>query len=144
MLDEHQRIADLFAREIPEVSRGIVQIVSIARDVGHVSKVAVTSTDDATDAIAVCVGDRATRIRPIIDALDGERIDLIRWTPSIEQLLRSALLPADMTAIVVDSEQRRATVFIESDQHPLLLGRDGANQRLAEELSGYEIVVEII
>ena len=137
-------VRELFAREVPEVSSGVVEIKAIAREVGYMSKVAVISVDGQTDAIAACVGVRGCRIRPIVDALDGERIDLIHWSDEVERLLRSALQPADLTAIVIDRTQRRATVFVEKNQYPLLLGREGLNQRLAEELSGHEIVVETI
>ncbi len=105
---------------------------------------AVASLDGKTDAVAVCVGVRGCRIRPIVQALEGERIDLIRWSDETERLLRSALHPADLTAVVVDSLQRRATVFVEKDQYPLLVGRQGINQRLAEQLSGHDIIVETI
>jgi N utilization substance protein A len=139
-----EEIRELFAREIPEVGSGIVQIKAIAREVGYLSKVAVSSQDEQLDAVAACVGAKASHIRPIVNALGGERVDLIRWSDNAERLLRSALQPADLTAIVIDASSRRATVFIEKDQQVLLLGRQGMNRYLAEKLTGYEIVVETI
>jgi transcription termination/antitermination protein NusA len=139
-----EMIRELFAREVPEVSTGLVEIRAIAREVGYLSKVVVASLDRDIDPVAICVGDRGARIRRIVTALDGERLDLIRWSDQVERLLRSALQPADLTAVVLDATQRKATIFVEKDQYPLLLGQDGLNQRLTEELIGHEIVVETL
>jgi N utilization substance protein A len=145
MNDSHaEAIRELFAREIPEVAAGIVQIKAIAREVGYLSKVAVASREEGLDAVALCVGDRGSRLRGIVNALDGERLDLIRWSEDVERLVRNALQPADLAAVVISPASRRATVFAESDQQPLLLGRRNLNRELAERLTGYEIVVETI
>ena len=97
----------------------------------------------------VCVlfrlfGVRGSRIKKIVDALGGERIDLIRWNEDLKALIRNALQPADVEAVVLDQTQRRATVFVGKDQRSLLLGRRGINLKLAGDLCGYEIVVETV
>jgi N utilization substance protein A len=139
-----EAIRKLFAREIPEVASGVVEIMAIAREVGYVAKVAVACRDGELDAVAVCVGQRGCRLRGIVEALDGERLDLIRWTDDVERLVRSALQPAELRAVVVSVDSRRATVFADSDQQALIQGRRNLNLELAERLTGYEIVIEII
>jgi N utilization substance protein A len=139
-----EAIRDLFAREIPEVLAGIVQIKAIAREVGYLSKVAVVSRDEQLDAVAACVGVQASRIRPIVNALGGERIELVRWSDDVERLIRNSLQPAELTAVVIHSTRRRATLFVEKNQYVLVLGRRGLNRLLVEKLTGYEIVIETI
>ena len=135
-------IRELFAREIPEVADCRVQIMAIVREPGFRSKVALKSMDDALDSVAACVGLRGNRIKKVIDAIDGERIDLVRWNDDLNTLIRNALQPAEVHTVVLDEVQCRATVFVATDQHSLVSGRHGINQRLAGALCGYEIVVE--
>lgn len=135
-------IRQLLAREVPEVADGSVQIVAIAREPGFRSKVAIQTRDDRLDSVALCVGVRGNRIKKVVDALDGEPIDLVQWNDDLKVLIPNALQPARIQAVVLDEVQRRATVFVVRDQHALVLGRRGINQRLASALCGYEIVIE--
>ncbi len=135
-------IGELFAGVVPEVADGNVKIVAVAREQGYRSKVAIRTLDDTLDGVAVCVGERGNRIKQVVNALGGERIDLIRWNDDLKVLIANALQPAEVEAVVLNETQRRATVFVAKDQQSLVSGRRGANQRLAESLSGYEIVVE--
>lgn len=135
-------IGELFADAVPEVADGSVKIVAVAREPGYRSKVAVRTMDDRLDGVAACVGARGTRLKQVVDALDGELIDLIRWSDDLKVLIANALQPAEVQSVVLNEMERRATVFVAEDQQSLVSGTRGANQRLAESLSGYEIVVE--
>lgn len=145
MLDPDVKIIrELFAREVPEVADGSIQIMAVARDPGLRSKAAIHAIVDGLDCVAACVGERGNRIKKVVEALDGEPIDLVRWNDDLKVLIANALQPAEIQAVVLDELQRRATVFVRTDQHTLVLGRSGINQRLAGELCKYEIVVETI
>ena len=135
-------IARLFAREVPEIGTGTVEIKAIARKPGYRSKLAVQSRDPAVDCIAACVGIRGFRIKNIVDALGGERIDLIRWNDSPEQSVANALQPAAIERIVLYPVEHRAMVIVKADQASLALGRGGWNCELASQLSGWRIEVE--
>ena len=127
---------------MPEIASGSIEIKAIARKSGYRSKVAVQSQDPTLDCIDACVGVRGNRIKNIVDALGGERIDLVRWSDSPEQLIANALQPADVDRIVLDPIEHRASVFVKPDQVSLVLGRRGETRRLASELSGWQIDVE--
>ena len=116
--------------------------MSIARESGQRSKVAVQSMDSTIDSVTVCVGVRGNRIKNIVDSLAGEPIDLVRWHDDSEVFIRNALQPAEIEAVILDESQRRATVFVRANQLSLVAGSRGINQRLAGALCGYEIVVE--
>ena len=135
-------IARLFAREVPEIGTETVEIKAIARKPGYRSKLAVQSRDPAVDCIAACVGIRGFRIKNIVDALGGERIDLIRWQDAPEQLIANALQPAAIERVVLHPAEHRAVVVVQPDQVSLVLGRRGENRQLASELSGWQIDVE--
>ena len=131
-------------REVPEIARGLVEIMAIARDVGCQTKVAIRSTDGTIDSIAACAGAKGRRIARIVQALDGERVDLVQWDDDPEVNIRHALAPAEIRSVVIDEQQLRATAFVPIAQSQRVLGRRGTNLRLACELCGYTIVVEYI
>lgn len=132
-------VMKLLELEIPEVTQGIVQVKGIARDSGVRCKIAVTSTDEKIDPIGSCVGQKGVRIQSIMDELNGERIDVINWTPKALNFLKLALAPAKISFIDLNEEEGRAKVYVEEDQRPLAIGKSGQNVRLASNLVGFEI-----
>jgi len=142
MADDTDVIARLFAQEIPEIAAGTVEIRAVARKPGYRSKLAVASRDASVDCIGACVGIRGHRIKNIVDALDGERIDLILWDDSPERLITNALQPATVEKIVLHPGERRAVVVVPADCVSLALGRGGYNRELASRLCGWQIEVE--
>jgi N utilization substance protein A len=136
---ETERVARLFAQEIPEIAAGMVEIKAIARRAGLRTKLAVQSRDPHVDAVAVCVGVRGCRIRKIVEQLGAERIDLFRWDDSPETLIVRALQPAALEKVILHHAQHRAVVVVKVDQMSLVEGRGGANRELASRLCGWEI-----
>ncbi|MBK8975319.1 MAG: transcription termination factor NusA [Planctomycetes bacterium] len=129
----------LFELEVPEIADGVINIRRIEREPGYRTKLAVDSTDDKVDCVGACVGVRGTRIKSIIDELNGERIDIIRWYADAEQLILNGLKPAEVAHIELDPESRRALVLVDEDQLSLAIGRRGQNVRLASKLTGWDI-----
>ncbi|MBI5850206.1 MAG: transcription termination factor NusA [Planctomycetes bacterium] len=129
----------LFELEVPEIAEGVIAIRRIEREPGYRTKLAVDSGDERVDCVGACVGVRGTRIKSIIDELNGERIDIIRWTESAEQLIRNALKPAEISHIELDDERKKALVLVDEDQLSLAIGRRGQNVRLASRMTHWEI-----
>jgi N utilization substance protein A len=129
----------LFELEVPEISEGIINIRRIEREPGYRTKLAVDSTDAKVDCVGACVGVRGTRIKSIIDELNGERIDIIRWTDEPEQLIVNALKPAEISHIELDEAGKKALVLVDEDQLSLAIGRKGQNVRLASKLTHWDI-----
>ena len=139
--DDEQAVASLFAQLVPEIAAGVVEIKAIARRPGVRTKLALSSRDARVDCVGVCVGIRGSRIRRVVDLLDGERIDLCRWHDDPATLIRHALQPAAIEAVLLHPAQHRATVVVKEDQVSLALGRRGVNRELASRLCGWEIEV---
>ncbi len=140
--DDIDAVAHLFMQEVPEMAAGTIEIKAIARKPGYRSKLALQSQDSHVDCIAACVGLRGCRIRNVIDALGGERIDLVRWHDSPERLIVNSLQPAIIERVILHPAEHRAVVVVKPDQVSLVLGRRGENRQLASELSGWQIEVE--
>ncbi len=134
-------VLELFKLEVPEINQGIVEIKSIAREPGDRSKIAVTSKDEKIDCVGACVGMRGTRVKDIVRELHGEKIDIIRWGPKLEEFVASALSPAKTAEIRVSRDKKRVEVIVDDDQLSLAIGKKGQNVRLASKLSGVEIDV---
>lgn len=132
-------IRRMFELEVPEVSEGIIEIKALAREAGYRSKVAVLSNDAKVDAVGACVGVRGSRIRSIVDELNGEKIDIVRWNDSSTILIGNALKPAEVNQIALCFELGRATVVVDEDQLSLAIGKRGQNVRLAARLTGWDI-----
>jgi len=132
-------VEKLFEFEIPEIKTGVIEIKGIARDAGVRSKVAVKSNDEKIDPIGACVGQRGVRIQTIMDELNGEMIDVVEYSDDIHEYIKQALAPAKIGVMDIDKEEKVAEVYVESDQRPLAIGRNGQNVRLASFLTGYEI-----
>jgi len=134
-------IRRLFEQEIPEVAEGIIEIRSIAREAGHRTKVAVASIDSKVDCVGACVGVRGSRIKNILDELEGERIDIIRWNESLQTMIPESLGPAEIDDVQIYPRVGRAVVLVRDDQLSLAIGKGGRNVRLASKLCGIDIVI---
>jgi transcription termination/antitermination protein NusA len=132
-------VKKLMELEIPEIKSGLVEIKGIAREPGVRSKVAVFSTDPKIDPIGSCVGQKGVRVNNVMDELNGERIDIIQWNEDPEAYIKTALAPAKVAHIVIDKNARRAKVYVNPDQRPLAIGKEGQNVRLASRLAAYEL-----
>ena len=131
----------LFEQEIPEIIDGIITINGLAREPGHRSKVGVSSSDARVDCVGACVGVRGNRIKNIVDELNGERIDIVRWDDDPEILIPNALQPATVEQVLLCDMIGRAIVLVPEDQLSLAIGRRGQNVRLASKLSGWDIEI---
>lgn len=132
-------VRKLLELEIPEIKSGLVEVKSIARDAGVRCKVAVYSSDEKIDPIGSCVGQKGVRVQNIMDELNGERIDIIQWSENMEEYIRTSLAPAKTAVIKLEEKGRRAKVYVQPDQRPLAIGKQGQNVRLASILTGWEI-----
>ncbi|MBF0186242.1 MAG: transcription termination/antitermination protein NusA, partial [Magnetococcales bacterium] len=129
----------LFEMEVPEIYDGIVEIKAVARDPGFRSKIAVISNDSHVDPVGACVGVRGSRVQGVVTELQGERIDIIEWSPDPAVFVCNALAPAEVAKVVVDEEEKAIKVIVGSDQLSLAIGRRGQNVRLASDLTGWRI-----
>ncbi len=132
-------IKRLFEVEVPEVSERVIEIKAMAREAGYRTKLAVSSVDNKVDAVGACVGVRGSRIKNIVDELNGEKIDIVRWNESSQILIANALKPAEVAEISLCFELGRATVVVNDDQLSLAIGKRGQNVRLAARLTGWDI-----
>ena len=134
----------LFELEVPEIADDIIEIKRVVREPGYRTKMAVISTDPKIDPIGACVGVRGARIKAVIDELRGERIDIIRWSDSLETLIMNGLKPAviNIDNIFPDVERHSATVIVDEDQQSLAIGKKGQNVRLASRLCGWDIDIK--
>ncbi len=131
----------LFQLEIPEIAENIIVIKSIAREAGYRSKVAVQSFDSKVDCVGACVGVRGSRIKSIVEELNGEKIDIVRWSDAPTEFVSESLKPAKVDQIYLDKDTTTATVVVDDSQLSLAIGRRGQNVRLASRLSGWEIEI---
>lgn len=132
-------LAALFELEVPEVASGSVEIKGVAREAGFRSKVAVTSNQDGVDPVGSCVGQKGVRVQAITNELNGEKLDLILWSPDVERYIVASLSPAKAIDIEVNNEEKTAKVTVLDDQLSLAIGKEGQNVRLAAKLTGYRI-----
>jgi N utilization substance protein A len=131
----------LFEQEIPEIYDGTITIRKIVREPGERAKVAVESFDDRIDPVGACVGMKGSRIHGIVRELQNENIDVINFTDNLELLVARTLSPAKLNSMAIDKERRRISVYLNSDQVSMAIGRGGQNIKLAGKLVGYEIDV---
>ena len=132
-------IKRLFEVEVPEVAERIIEVKAMAREAGYRTKIAVSSIDSKVDAVGACVGVRGSRIKNIVDELNGEKIDIVRWNESSQILIGNALKPAEVAEISLCFELGRATVVVRDDQLSLAIGKRGQNVRLAARLTGWDV-----
>src|SRR6058998_123935 len=134
-----QFMAKLFAQEVPEIYDGIVEVKAVARDPGSRAKIAVISRDSSVDPVGACVGMRGSRVQAVVNELQGEKIDIIPWSPDPATFVVNGLAPAEVSKVVMDEEQRRIEVVVPDQQLSLAIGRRGQNVRLASQLTGWDI-----
>ena len=132
----------LFELEVPEVFNGIVEIKAISREAGTRSKVAVASRQDGIDPVGSCIGMRGNRIQSIVNELQGEKIDVVRWDKDPKVLMASALSPSEVVHVDLDEEHHTAVVVVPERQLSLAIGKEGQNARLAAKLTGYRIDIK--
>jgi len=134
-----QFTAKLFAQEVPEIYDGIVEVKAVARDPGSRAKIAVISRDSSVDPVGACVGMRGSRVQAVVNELQGEKIDIIPWSPDIATFVVNALAPAEVAKVVLDEDKERIEVVVPDAQLSLAIGRRGQNVRLASQLTGWDI-----
>jgi N utilization substance protein A len=135
-------IKSLFEMEVPEIADKLVEIVGVAREPGYRSKIAVVSHTDGVDPVGACVGPRGSRVRMVVSELRGEKIDIIPHNDEPARFVAKALSPARVREVIVDDEERQATVIVPDDQLSLAIGRDGQNARLAARLTGWRVDIK--
>ena len=132
----------LFELEVPEIEDGVVEIKSIAREAGSRTKIAVYTEDENVDPVGACVGTRGSRVQNIVDELYGEKIDIITWSEDPEVLISNVLSPAKVEKVIIEDEEKTATVIVPDYQLSLAIGKEGQNVRLAAKLSGWKIDIK--
>src|ERR671914_720317 len=135
-------IRKLFELEVPEIADGLVEIQAVAREPGYRSKIAVVSHASGVDPVGACVGPRGSRVRMVVSELRGEKIDIIPFNEEPARFVAKALSPARVREVLVDDEQKQATVIVPDDQLSLAIGRDGQNARLAARLTGWRVDIK--
>ena len=135
-------LAKLFEMEVPEIAEGIVKIMGVSRDPGFRAKIAVSSLESDVDPVGACVGLKGSRVQNVVQELQGERIDIVPWSPDPAKYVCNALAPAQVNMVVVDEERKALLVVVPDDQLSLAIGRQGQNVRLAYRLLGWRIDVK--
>lgn len=139
---DKQFVSKLFTIEVPEIAEGIVTILNVAREPGIRSKIAVVSSEADVDPVGACVGMKGSRVQNVVQELQGERIDIVPWSPDPAKYVSNALSPAEVSMVIVDEEKKTLQVVVADDQLSLAIGRGGQNVRLASELLGWRIDVK--
>ena len=135
-------VLKLFEEEIPEIHDGIVEIKSISREAGSRTKIAVYSKDPNIDPIGSCIGAKGTRVQGIVDELNGEKIDIVKYSEDPKEFITASLKPAEVISLDVDVENKEAFVVVPHSQLSLAIGKEGQNARLAARLTGYKIDIK--
>jgi transcription termination/antitermination protein NusA len=134
-----QFMAKLFRQEVPEIYDNVIEVKSVARDPGSRAKIAVISRDTSIDPVGACVGMRGSRVQAVVNELQGEKVDIIPWSPDAATFIVNALQPAEVVKVVLDEDSARIEVVVPDDQLSLAIGRRGQNVRLASQLTGWDI-----
>ncbi len=132
-------LVKLFEIEVPEILEGSIEIKSAAREPGQRAKIAVYTSEKDVDPVGACVGMKGSRVQNIVNELQGEKIDIVRWNSEVENFARASLAPAEIANIQIDQSSGSMDVVVEEDQLSLAIGRRGQNVRLAAMLTGYKI-----
>ncbi len=135
-------LGKLFQLEVPEIVEGIVKIMGVSREPGFRAKIAVSSMETDVDPVGACVGMKGSRVQNVVQELQGERIDIVTWSPDPAKYVYNALAPAQVTMVRVDEEAKSLLVVVPNDQLSLAIGRQGQNVRLASKLLGWKIDVK--
>ena len=135
----------LFGQEVPELEGGMVEIVSLTREAGRRTKMAVKSNTPGVDPVGTFVGGRGVRVQAVMNEIgDREKIDIVTWSSNPSEFIREALSPAEIVEVKIDEERKRAQVIVAEDQQSIAIGRAGQNVRLASRLTGYELDIELV
>ena len=134
-------VAGVFAREVPEIASGVVAVRALARIPGVRTKVAVESRDDDVDPVGACVGADQSRIHRIVDALQGERVDIVPWSTTAERMIRYALAPMHVAGVALDPTLGRAVVTLGSERYPFMASYGAEHRELASRLTGWDITI---
>lgn len=132
-------VKKLFELEVPEIYEGIVEIKSISRQAGERTKIAVWSKNEKVDSVGACVGMRGNRVRNIVNEVQGEKIDIVRFNEDIREYIKAAISPAKVSEIKLEKDKLKAEVIVDDDQLSLAIGKHGQNVRLASRLIGWEL-----
>ena len=135
-------LAKLFEMEVPEIAEGIVKIMGTSREPGFRAKIAVSSTESDVDPVGACVGLKGSRVQNVVQELQGERIDIVPWSPDPAKYVYNALAPAEVSMVIVDEDNHQLLVVVPDDQLSLAIGRQGQNVRLASRLMSWRIDVK--
>jgi len=135
-------LVKLFEMEVPEIAEGIVKIMGCSREPGFRAKIAVSSIESDVDPVGACVGMKGSRVQNVVQELQGERIDIVPWSPDPAKYVYNALAPAEVSMVIVDEEKHLLLVVVPDDQLSLAIGRQGQNVRLASRLMSWRIDVK--
>lgn len=132
----------LLELEIPEINEGIVEVQAIAREAGSRTKLAVIAKDENVDPVGACVGFKGSRVKNIVDELNGEKLDIVVWDKDIKIFLANSLSPTEVKKVFVDEKEKVARVIVSNDQLSLAIGKEGQNARLAAKLTGWKVDIK--
>ena len=132
----------LFELEVPEIYDGIVEVKNVAREAGSRTKMSVFSTDESIDPIGACVGPKGQRVAAVVDALNGEKIDIVKYSENPTEYIAAALAPADVVDVWMADDGKGCRVIVPDDQLSLAIGKEGQNARLAARLTGFKIDIK--
>jgi len=135
-------LSKLFEMEVPEIAEGIVKIMGVSREPGFRAKIAVSSSETDVDPVGACVGMKGSRVQNVVQELQGERIDIVPWSPDPAKFVSNAMAPAEVSMVLVDEDKKSLLVVVPDDQLSLAIGRQGQNVRLASKLLGWNIDVK--
>ena len=132
----------LIELEVPEIQEGIIEIKSVAREAGSRAKIAVHSKDPNVEAVGSCVGQRGTRIQPVLDELGEEKLDVVEWSPKAGVFIANALSPSRIISVALNDDDKNCRVVVPDNQLSLAIGKEGQNARLAAKLTGWKIDIK--
>src|SRR5690606_26424715 len=132
-------VEKLFESEVPEIYEGIVRVVSVAREAGSRSKIAVASRDGDVDPVGACVGIKGSRVQAVVQELRGEKIDIVPYDEDVARYIIAAIQPADVNKVIVDQADNRMELVVPDEKLSLAIGRKGQNVRLASQLTGWKL-----
>ncbi|MFM1538341.1 transcription termination factor NusA [Helcococcus bovis] len=135
-------VAKLFEIEVPEISQGTVEIMSISREAGYRTKIAVYAEDSSIDPVGACVGMKGARVNSIVEEINGEKIDIVVWSKDMKVYISNALSPAEVVDVYIDSDKKEAVAFVPDSQLSLAIGKEGQNVRLAAKLTNWKIDIK--
>ncbi|MDD4689224.1 MAG: transcription termination factor NusA [Eubacteriales bacterium] len=135
-------VRKMFETEIPEIQTGVIEIKSVSREPGQRTKIAVCSSDENVDAIGSCIGSKGSRVQAIVDELNGEKIDIVKYSDDVAEYVSAALSPAKVTSSTVNEEDKICNVIVPDNQLSLAIGKEGQNARLAAKLTGWKIDIK--